>query len=203
MMRTISFILFLLVITAVAVNAGEPSEEKQVRKGRFSFVLPKKWHAPWGKQEQTRRGESAVLITKDGLMLDRIELRSRPINASFEYTKRVLQQGMQPFETAAVVVDDLQLNRTMKNLVIHENKPATPCGKPGFRIVFSYTDNGTLQYKSVYYGFQQNNTFYTILYEAPTVHYFDTYLAVFEKIAGTVVLEGDRRDRDARKTALP
>ena len=68
---------------------------------------------------------------------------------------------------AQLVISDMELDRIMREFRVHENKPVTVCGRPGFRIVYSYTDNGTLAYKSVYYGFQRRNVYYTIRYEAP------------------------------------
>ncbi len=189
-----AFIVVLaLVMLAGSTGAADVElEGKMAKKRPFSFFLPTKWWNPFifGLPRKRPRNEKELLFTKDGFALDAIQFRSRPINRPFDNTKKKLRQGMAPFEMAQVVIDDLELNRLMPGFKVLENKPVTVCGLPGFRIVYSYEDNGTLEYKSVYYGFQNQKTYYTIRYEAPAIHYFDTYLPTFEKMVRSASLIG-------------
>lgn len=187
MAKKIAFIIILSLLYGIAGYAQE-NGGKEIKRGPFSVMLPQNWRLPWLEQPKRARNVVNIIITKDGVPLNKIELKSRPITTPFDHTRKKLEQGMQSFEMATIVLDDLQLNTAMKNFSVQENKPATVCGRPGFRAVFSYTDSGTLPYKAVCYGFQQGKYFYTIQYEAPAVHYFDTYLPVFERIAGSVTI---------------
>ena len=187
MAKKIAFLIILSLLYGIAGYAQE-NGGKEIKRGPFSVMLPQNWRLPWLEQPKRTRNVANVIITKDGVSLNKIELKSRPITTPFDHTRKKLEQGMQPFEMAELVLDDMQLNTAMKNFTVQENKPVTVCGRPGFRAVFSYTDNGTLQYKAVCYGFQQEKYFYTIQYEAPVIHYFDMYLPVFERIAGSVTI---------------
>ncbi len=191
--------LLTLLGIAAAGSAGYELEGKMVKKRPFSFFLPAKWHTPflYGFTRERVRGERELIYTKDGFALDVIQFRSRPIKKPFEHTKKLLTKDMAPFEMAQLVINDLELDKQLQGLTIHENKPVTVCGRPGFRVVFSYLDNGNLSYKSVYYGFQRQNIYYTIRYEAPLIHYFDTYLPAFEKMitsASLTVRDGNWDD---------
>ena len=195
-------VLLVLLFSAVS-RAGDELEGKVVRKRPFSFFLPAKWHTPfvYGMTRQRVRGQQELSYTKDGFSLDLIQFKSRPIKTPFEHTKKLLTKGMPPFEMAQLVINDLELNTLMPGFTVHENKPVAVCGRPGFRIVYSYSDNGTLAYKSVYYGFQRENTYYTIRYEAPVIHYFDTYLPTFEKMvrSASLVVRDDKDGDDKQE----
>ena len=203
---TIAILLPVLLFTAAVSRAGDDLEGRMVKKRPFSFFLPAKWQTPFAyvmTRKKVRRQQEFV-YTKDGFSLDVIEFKARPIKTALEHTKKVIAPGMSPFEMAQLVINDFELNKMMQALKIHENKPFTVCGRPGFRIVYSYTDNGTLAYKSVYYGFQRRNTYYTIRYEAPAIHYFDTYLPTFEKMArsATLILRDSEVPEDGQEFTI-
>jgi hypothetical protein len=104
---------------------------------------------------------------------------------------------------AEFILNDFELDTSMKNLIIHENKPVTLGGCPAFRLVFSYRKAGTLHYKCVLYGFQKNDMFYSVRYTAPLRHYFETYLRAFETIAASLTVTDDTRpgDRAGKRNA--
>ncbi len=200
--QAVVVILAVLILAGAASAADIELEGKMVKKRPFSFFLPTKWWNPFifGVPRKRARNEKELLYTKDGFALDAIQFRSRPINGPFDNTKKKLSEGMGPFEMAQVVIDDLELNKHMPGFKVLENKPVTVCDLPGFRIVYAYTDNGTLEYKSVYYGLQNQKTYYTIRYEAPAIHYFDTYLPTFERMVKSASLIGrDAPDTGSRK----
>jgi len=184
-MKKIFGILMLLAITAgptVPVQAAE--EGKAFSQEGFTFVLPPRWSAPKDHQPKGRKKakEKILLITRDGLLLDRVEFKKRLIGAGFDYTTKVLTPGMMPQEMAEVVLNDFEMNESMKNFRVIENKPATVAGIPGFRLVFSYRQDGDLAYQSVYYGFIKDDLFYSIRFSAPKRHYYEANVATAEQI---------------------
>lgn len=190
MKNIIAAILVLFILPSWSV--AEP-EGRKISSDGFNFVLPPRWTMPKDKQPKGRRKvkEKIVVITKDGFLLNEIEFRKRLLTAEFGHTKKLLAAGMMPQEMAEVLLSDFELNQSMKNLKVIENKPATIAGVPGVRLVYSYRSNGTLQYQELLYGFQKDGMFYSILYSAPKRHYFDTNLQTFESIVKTVQLDHD------------
>ena len=187
MKNIMAAILVILILPAWSV--AEPEGRKVSNEG-FNFVLPPRWTMPKDKQPQGRKKakERIVVITKDGFQLNEVEFRKRLLTTEFAHTKKLLAAGMMPQEMAEVVLSDFELNQSMKNLKIIENKPATIAGIPGVRLVYSYRSNGMLQYQELLYGFQKDGMFYSILYSAPKRHYFDTNLQTFESIVKTMTL---------------
>lgn len=184
-----NFLAILTLFLAVAAgHAGEESAGKELKRGPFTFTLPQGWYLPFSEQPVHKRGGVHVVATKDGIPFNRIDFKSHPLANPFDHTKKKIVRGMRPLETASIVLDDLQLDRSRNNFSLVQNMPVIICGRPGFRIVFSYTDSETLPYKAVYYGFQDEKFLYTIRYDAPAIDYFDTYLAAFERIAGSVTV---------------
>lgn len=189
MKKTCSVLMFILLF-APGITANEKG--KEVTREGFTFVLPERWTVP--KKEEQQRGrrkakEKIVSITKDGFLLDEVRFTKHLITAEFTHTKKQLKAGMMPQEMAEVVLNDFELNERMKNFKVVENKPAAIGGNPGFRLVYSYRMGGTLQYQCVYYGFQKNDMFYSIFYEAPKRHYFEINLPTFEEIVKSFKFE--------------
>ncbi len=188
--KVIAVLVFAGIIAAHGAVFAADGETTVSLEG-FSFVLPDKWSVPKEEQLRGRRKnkEKIVLMTRDGIPLNKVVFKKRLITAEFDHTKKKLSPGMMPQEMAEVVLGDFELNQSMKNLKVIENKPATIAGTPGFRLVYSYRSNGLLEYQEVLYGFQKDGMFYSILYSAPKRHYFDTNLQAFESIVQSVTLD--------------
>lgn len=89
-----------------------------------------------------------------------------------------------------VVLDDMTADRGFMNFKVLENKPAEIRGVSAFRAMFSFTDGKRIKYKSVYYGFIAKKSFFSIQFLAPSRHYFDKYLPIFEKVVQSFKLRG-------------
>jgi hypothetical protein len=186
----IAVLFFALIIAAHGAASAEEGETTISLEG-FSFVLPDKWSVPKEEQPRGRRKnkERIVLITRDGIPLNNVVFNKRLGTAEFDYTKRRLSPDMMPQEMAGVVLNDFELNKDMKNLRVIENKPSTIAGLPGFRLVFSYRREGTLQYQCVYYGFKKEDMYYNVLFAAPKRHYFNANAGTFEQIIKSLKLD--------------
>lgn len=184
-MKKIPGILMLLAAIVGSTGTVQAADEgRSFSQEGFTFVLPQRWSAPKDHQPKGRRKakEKILLITKDGLLLDRVEFKKRLVGAEFEHTTKVLTPGMMPQEMAEVVLNDFEMNERMKNFRAIENKPAIIAGIPGFRLLFSYRQDGALAYQSVYYGFIKDDLFYSVRFSAPKRHYYDANVATFERI---------------------
>jgi hypothetical protein len=190
-MKKTVLLVVLVTIAAYPLPVTAEEEESAVTRNGFRFILPKGWNIPKETQPKGRRKakEKIMFMTKDGYLLNRVELSSRLLHAEFSHTKKVLAPGMMPQEMAQVVLNDFELNDAMKNFRLIENKPATVAGIPGFRLVFSYRSNGTLHYQTAYYGFQKDDRYYSIVYSAPKRHYYEINAGTFEAIVQQLKLD--------------
>ena len=80
-------------------------------------------------------------------------------------------------------VDDVAL---LKYLI--ENAPAVIDGHAGFKILFTYQDKKGSEFKTLYYGFINGDSFFNLRYNAATRHYFEKDIADFKQILNSFKL---------------
>jgi hypothetical protein len=140
----------------------------------FTVELPDGWMR-W------RQGEH-LLITRDGVSLQYIQIGRTKIEDSLKHTKKKFSKGMLPQEAAEVYLDNLASDSNILNLEIIENIPVTLSGIPGFKAVYTYKNKDDLKLKSICYGFIVGDWVYGIHYHAAQRYYFDKDLKTFEKV---------------------
>jgi len=140
----------------------------------FTVELPQGWMR-WSRGEY-------LLITRDGLSLQFIQIGRMKIEDSLKHTKKKFLMGMLPQEAAEVAFDNMASNPDVLNLEVIENTPATVNGIPGFKVVHTYKNKDGLKLKSTYYGFLIGDWFYSLKYNAAQRYYFDKDIKTFEKV---------------------
>jgi hypothetical protein len=141
--------------------------------GAFTALVPAGWmfaELPPGH----------VLATKDGIILQRIEIRTLELKDPLPGSKRVLRADMTPFEIAEAVVDDLKADHGLLGLEVVENQPTEVAGRPGFRITITFHTEDNLRLTQSGYGVVDGPKLYVISYIAPTRYYFDRDRETFE-----------------------
>jgi hypothetical protein len=133
----------------------------------------------WRKHNLSR---DSVVLTRDGLLLQRIDILRMPIDKSLANTKRKLVKGMVPLEVAEIVLDEFRSNQSKLNLQLVESVPALVGGYPGFRVIYSYQLNDNLRRKALYYGVLVDQWYYSLSFHAPARHYFDRHVNDFEQV---------------------
>lgn len=151
----------------------------------FSVTVPEGWWQP----EYTNK----YLITRDGPFLQYVLIQQRPLDKAFQFTGRKIKSGMLPQEAAAIVVDELASDRYLSNFSLIENAPALIDGHDGFKILFTYKDKKGSAFKTLYYGFVSDGSFYNLRYCAAMRHYFEKDIAAFEQIIGSFKLVNDKK----------
>jgi len=129
-----------------------------------------------------------MLITRDGVLLEYILIERINVQDDLKYTKKKFRKGMLPQELAEVITDNIKLNQDVLNLKVTSNKPSKIAGHKGFKVVLTYRDKNKLEYKSIYYGFMEDEWFYGIRYDAPQRHYYKKHLKTFAKVLGSLKL---------------
>jgi hypothetical protein len=123
-----------------------------------------------------------LLTSRDGPFLQYIFVESRNLDTPFVHTRRRMNSTMLPQEAAEVILDDLSLDRAVRNLQVLENSPARIAQQDGFTLLFTYKNGDGLVLKTRYYGFIKDRMFFSIRYTAAERYYFARYLETFRKV---------------------
>ena len=141
----------------------------------FEVDLPQAWY-------QVREVGDALVITKDGLLLQFIRIERVSVEDQLPHSKKKFTRGMQAQEGAELEVDELRSSPEVFNFELIENIPTTVGGKPGFRLLYSWKTKDGLRLKRVHYGFLDGKWVYRLIYQAAARYYFDRDLATFERV---------------------
>jgi len=134
---------------------------------------------PWGWLKHA--GET-LLVTKDGIFLEGIEIARINVNKKLTHTKKKFVKGMLAEDIAAVAIDDLSTNSEINNLEILENGPVIISGQNGFRLAYLFRNKDGLKYKRVHYGFEYEDWVYRLTYTSAADYYFDKNVEEFNKV---------------------
>jgi len=148
------------------------------RDAGYSLDLPKGWH-------RDLRTKERLVITRDGLLLQHIQIGQYPVDKVPLSTQRRLTTAMLPLELAEVIIDDLRSNTQLLNLNFVGNRPALVGGFPGFRITYSYQFKDNLSRMAVYDGVLVGKSYFFVAFQAPRRHYFDRDLPAFEQVSNS------------------
>ena len=99
---------------------------------------------------------------------------------------------MLPQEAAGVIIDEIASDRRIYNFNVIENTPAIIDGREGFKILFTYKDKKGSTFKTLYYGFIREESFYNLRYNAAMRYYFEKDIAAFEQILSSFKVVKDK-----------
>ena len=140
----------------------------------FTIDIPKGWR----KIDNNRY----LFVTKESPFLQYIMIQNRPIGRSFRNTKKKIQKEMFPEEVAQIIIDELISDQNLVNLRILDNVPANINGHSGFKILYTYRDAEDQVYKTLYYGFIKEDTFFNLRFTAVDGAYFQRDIGDFRNI---------------------
>ena len=89
---------------------------------------------------------------------------------------------MLPEEAAQIIVDELISDQNLVNLKVINNTPATIRGYEGFKLLYTYSDSEGQTYKTLYYGFLKEDTFFNLRFTAEGQIYFQRDIRDFRSI---------------------
>ena len=170
-------IIFSALVFVVIVSCAPWSRVGGLYKSsssNYSVELPEGW--------MKSNASDYLLISRDGILLQRITIIRLDINKELTNTKKKFKKDMLPQEAAEVIIDDRMTDSAILNFEVLENAPENICEFPGFKLVSTFTNNDGLKFKSVDYGFILDEWFYGISYTAPQRYYFDKDIKTFEEV---------------------
>jgi hypothetical protein len=175
MKKTILFYPLLIILLWGCAPWVMVGGKYAMKSQNFEVDLPEGWR-------RHNLTTDKLLITKDGLSLQQIQIARKAIDEELSFTKKKFSKGMLPEELAEVIIDNLRSNSNIMNLKITENVPANIGDYPGFKLSYTYKTKSGLRRKGGYYGFMIDTWYYDIIYEAPARFYFAKYHPAFEKV---------------------
>ena len=181
-MKRLLFLLISLCLMTSCASSAYQRSLKDLPDYDFSVDIPKGWWKP----EYINK----YLITKDGAFKQYVLIQQRPIDRPFKHTRKTINKGMLPQESAGIVIDEIASDRNITNFAVIENTPVVIDGHEGFKILFTYKNKKGAAFKTVYYGFISGTSFYTIRYNAARRHYFQKDITDFNKIVASFKLDG-------------
>ncbi len=174
MNRLIVFPLFVLFLSGCAASWKEVGGPYNFEQMNYTVDLP----AGWMKAPTT----DMLLISRDGILLQNIIIKGMAIGDELEHSKKKIRADMLPHEQAELIADDFAINPSLLNFTIQENSPVTISGHKGFRLVFTYKNQGDLRVKSTVNGFMVRDQFYQICYTAAARYHYDRDLASYDQV---------------------
>ena len=144
----------------------------------FSIDIPEGWR----KIDNNRY----LFVTKENPFLQYILVQNRPIGRSFRNTKKKIQMGMLPEEAAQIIIDELVSDQNLVNLKILANTPVTIKEYEGFKILYTYSDSNGQTYKTLYYGFIKEDTFFNLRFNAADQIYFERDINDFRRVLNSL-----------------
>jgi len=173
-MKRYEWIILIFVFAAGCAPWTQVGGLYKNENDNFTVDLPQDWM----KSNQ----EKHLFITRDGVLLQNIQIVRLKLEEPLKHTKKKFSRGMLPQEAAETILDDIASNLNHLNVEIIENLPVTISGMPGFKATYTYKNKDDLKLKSIYYGFIAGDWFFGINYNAPQRYYFDKDIKTFEKV---------------------
>jgi hypothetical protein len=173
-MKKFFWIIPILFILAGFMACAHTGGLSQPASFSFTIDIPEGWR----KIDNNRY----LFVTKENPFLQYILVQNRPIGQSFRNTKKKMQNGMLPEEAAQIIIDELASDQNLVNLRILSNTPATINGYEGFKILFTDSDSEGRTYKTLYYGFIKEDTFFNLRFRAADQIYFQRDIGAFRSM---------------------
>ena len=170
--------LLLILLAGCATTAWKRVDEssRQYDIEHYSLRLPDGW----------MRNESTgdLVLSRDGIGLQRIIIRYRPHDKAFEKLKRSSTPEMLPSELAQLAIAEIKAGPGdgMPSLMVFSNIPFEIAGNTGFAIHLGFKTKQGLRIQVLSRGFSDAHGFYQLLYRAPALHYFEKDRETFESV---------------------
>jgi hypothetical protein len=168
--------------SAISWKHVDQADGRLVRTELYSIQVPAEW------TYYTRNQQDVVLISRDGPRIQQIMSRVIEYGQPYILTSRsddVLLRDMLPTDLAQFALAGRQSQLDLENLETVELVPASFAGQQGFRVEYRYRTTRGLGYRGVIYGAAREEGAHFILYEAPTIHFFERDLATFEGVVNS------------------
>lgn len=119
------------------------------------------------------------LITRDGLLLNRISVERRDPHKPLEFSKKTFDLNMLPQDLAELEIDNLKSNTNFSQFTLLQNKPTLIDTHEACFLEYTYVTEDGLRVRGKHIDLFHKKWVYRITYEAAQQHYFDASLKDF------------------------
>jgi hypothetical protein len=162
----------------------DPSKPVGPGKADFSVLLPDGWLYD--------TSSNSLSASHDGIGLNQISIAITAHKKAFKEAKKESTPKTTPEDLAEDYIAELHAGpNALNDLVVLSNEPAELAGKPAFRLHLKYRapqSAGGAQMESVTIGTALETGVMLATYQAPSIHYFDRWIANFDTAAGSLSL---------------
>jgi hypothetical protein len=144
---------------------------------------------PVGWIKEARLDKTMLLASRNGYLLEIMQIVRRPLKDAFPKTKKAAGESMLPAELAELAIAEIKSeDQFTAALRVLENDPVEIAGQDGFHIRVSFKNARGLEIQRVVDGFTDKASYYQIAFQAPALYYFETYYPDFQKAVASFQL---------------
>jgi hypothetical protein len=173
-MKKASWLILGMAVAGFIACAHTYNNVSQPVSYSFTIEIPEGWRKIDNNQY--------LFLTKENPFLQYVMVQNRPISRSFRNTKKKILKEMLPEEAAQIIIDEIASDENILNFNLLANEPAEIQEYGGFKILFTYSDKKGFRFKTLYYGFIKEDTFFNLRYTAAEQNYFQQDIAIFLRI---------------------
>ncbi len=179
-LRPTCIMLLFFVLNLTACGGWKQIKSPEVRhyEGRYRVDLPVCWL-------RNRNITDRIEISKDGPLLNCIEIKYTPKGESLPLTMVKINDDMLVSEVSEYVLTELKRKYQKVTLNHIKTEPAMIGGRSGFKIHVETTNARGLEYELIVYGFVDGPYLYQLSYHAPRLYYFEKDLQLFEDMVAS------------------
>lgn len=166
----------VLMLTACATWTRIDTVTQEGPSNKYRVQAPLGW-------VRYNLASDAILITRDGLLIQHIQVSQQSDEAFFKQTKVKLAANVLSSDLAQMVIAEMRANKSLLNLAIKENLPYTVAGQPGFKVHFQYRDERGTLFDRIVLGTAKGKEVVTMVYHGLNTYYFARDLETFFSVA--------------------
>lgn len=178
-MKRLLAILLALQLAGCAtwerVDAGNAHYHSD--KSDYTLTQPEGW---------VRAPSDDLFLTRDGPALNFIVVARQDHDRKLPATKRETRADMLPFELAELEIAEWKSTPETENLEVLSNVPATVGGRPAARVHVRWKNERGLPIERLIYALVDARGRFSLVYQAPSIVYFQRGLPAFEAMVGSV-----------------
>ena len=193
----------LMLVLCIFCSACAPSwvlvnqNNQNYTVGQLSFQAPIGWvvnnehnnsYMAMVKGKKVEYKVDRFILSRNGMDLDLISVTRFDLADSFPHIGQIADVTTLPAELAEKYLAEKQIQLELEDLHIIRNAPEIVANNKGFLLQYQTKHYEGLQYDILVYGFAAPSGFYTVVYQAPSLHYFKANLADFNRLLNSLVL---------------
>ena len=174
-------IAFVFVISGCGPFVPAPKRYSEFNSG-LQVDLPQKWL-------QFTKAKNGFTITRDGLRLEKITIKTTKVGKKIEGIERVYLPNMLPHEVADLSIGLIKAQPDVKSFEVHKVNAIQLAGQDGYRVDAVYIDEGGLVKRIRMDGAIVGKYVYELIYEAVDQVYFQKYESIYQNIVSSVKIK--------------